>query len=308
MSITRAGNILELIGNTPLVKLNKLTDKRGANIFAKLESFNPGGSIKDRIALAMVEQAEKNGQLKAGGVIIEATSGNTGIGLALVAAVKGYRLILTMPENMSVERRNLLEALGAEVVLTPVETGMTGAINKAEELGREKDYFIPQQFKNPANPEIHRQTTAYELWYQTMEEIDVFIAGVGTGGTITGVGEVLKKKKSSIEVIAVEPAGSAVLSGQASGPHRIAGIGAGFIPELLNRKIVDRIFKVKDEEAILTTRRLIKEEGLIVGISSGAVAFAALQIAKDLGKDKNIVTIFPDTGERYLSTINLIGD
>jgi len=308
MSITRADNILELIGNTPLVKLNKLTDKRGANIFAKLESFNPGGSIKDRIALAMIEQAEKNGQLKTGGVIVEATSGNTGIGLALVAAVKGYRLILTMPENMSVERRNLLEALGAEVILTPVETGMAGAINKAEELGREKDYFIPQQFKNPANPGIHRQTTAYELWYQTMEKIDVFIAGVGTGGTITGVGEVLKKKKSSIEVIAVEPAGSAVLSGQKSGPHRIAGIGAGFVPELLNRKIVDRIFKVKDEEAILTTRRLIKEEGLIVGISSGAVAFAALQIAKDLGKDKNIVTIFPDTGERYLSTINLIGD
>lgn len=308
MGVRRADNILELIGNTPLVKLNKLTDKRGANIFAKLESFNPGGSIKDRIALAMIEQAEKNGQLKAGGVIIEATSGNTGIGLALVAAVKGYRLILTMPENMSVERRNLLEALGAEVVLTPVETGMAGAINKAEELGQGKDYFMPQQFKNPANPGIHRQTTAYELWYQTMEEIDVFIAGVGTGGTITGVGEVLKKKKSSIEVIAVEPAGSAVLSGQKSGPHRIAGIGAGFVPELLNRKIVDRIFKVKDEEAILTTRRLIKEEGLIVGISSGAVAFAALQIAKDLGKDKNIVTIFPDTGERYLSTINLIGD
>lgn len=308
MGVRRTDNILELIGNTPLVKLNKLTDKRGANIFAKLESFNPGGSIKDRIALAMIEQAENDGQLKTGGVIVEATSGNTGIGLAMVAAVKGYRLILTMPENMSVERRNLLEALGAEVVLTPVETGMAGAINKAEELGQEKDYFIPQQFKNPANPRIHRQTTAYELWYQTMEEIDVFIAGVGTGGTITGVGEVLKRKKSSIEVIAVEPAGSAVLSGQKSGPHRIAGIGAGFIPELLNRKIVDRIFKVKDEEAILTTRRLIKEEGLIVGISSGAVAFAALQIAKDLGKGKNIVTIFPDTGERYLSTINLIGD
>ncbi len=308
MGVRRADNILELIGNTPLVELSKLTDKRGANIFAKLESFNPGGSIKDRVALAMIEQAENNGQLKTGGVIVEATSGNTGIGLALVAAVKGYRLILTMPENMSVERRNLLEALGAEVVLTPVETGMAGAINKAEELGQEKDYFIPQQFKNPANPRIHRQTTAYELWYQTMEEIDVFIAGVGTGGTITGVGEVLKRKKSSIEVIAVEPAGSAVLSGQKSGPHRIAGIGAGFVPELLNRKIVDRIFKVKDEEAILTTRRLIKEEGLIVGISSGAVAFAALQIAKDLGKGKNIVTIFPDTGERYLSTINLIGD
>lgn len=300
MSVRRADNILELIGNTPLAKLNKLTDKRGANIFAKLESFNPGGSIKDRIALAMIEQAEKNGQLKAGGVIVEATSGNTGIGLALVAAVKGYRLILTMPENMSVERRNLLEALGAEVVLTPVEAGMSGAINKAEELDRGKDYFIPQQFKNPVNPEIHRQTTAYELWYQTMEEIDVFIAGVGTGGTITGVGEVLKKKKSSIEVIAVEPADSAVLSGQAAGPHRIEGIGAGFVPELLNRKIVDRIFKVKDEEAVLTTRRLIKEEGLIVGISSGAVAFAALQIAKDLGKNKNIVTIFPDAGERRL--------
>ncbi len=308
MSVRRADNILELIGNTPLVKLNKLIDKRGANIFAKLESFNPGGSIKDRIALAMIEEAEKNGQLKTGGVIVEATSGNTGIGLALVAAVKGYRLILTMPENMSIERRNLLEVLGAEVVLTPVETGMTGAINKAEELGWEKDYFIPRQFKNPANPGIHRQTTAYELWYQTMEEIDVFIAGVGTGGTITGVGEVLKRKKSSIEVIAVEPAGSAVLSGQKSGPHQIAGIGAGFIPELLNRKIVDRIFKVKDEEAIQTTRRLIKEEGLIVGISSGAVTFAALQIAKDLGKDKNIVTMFPDSGESYLSTINLIGD
>ena len=308
MSVTRADNILELIGNTPLVKLNKLTDKRGASIFAKLESFNPGGSVKDRIALAMIEQAEKNGQLKTGGVIVEATSGNTGIGLALVAAVKGYRLILTMPENMSVERRKLLETLGAEVVLTPVETGMAGAINKAEELGQEKDYFMPQQFKNPANPEIHRQTTAYELWYQTIGEIDVFIAGVGTGGTITGIGEVLKKKKSSIEVIAVEPADSAVLSGQKNGPHRIEGIGVGFVPELLNRKIIDRIFKVKDEDAILTTRRLIKEEGLIVGVSSGAVAFAALQIAKDLGKDKNIVTMFPDSGESYLSTINLIGD
>ena len=303
MSVRRADNILELIGNTPLVKLNKLTDKRGANIFAKLESFNPGGSIKDRIALAMIEQAEKNGQLKAGGVIVEATSGNTGIGLALVAAVKGYRLILTMPENMSVERRNLLEALGAEVVLTPVETGMAGAINKAEELGQGKDYFIPQQFKNPANPEVHRLTTAEEIWRDTEGKVDILVSGVGTGGTITGVAEVIKKRKPEFKAIAVEPTDSPVLSGGKPGSHKIQGIGAGFIPDVLQTELIVEIVKVADEDAGVMTRRLAREEGILAGISSGAAVWAALEVAKRRENEgKLIVVVLPDTGERYLST------
>jgi cysteine synthase A len=301
MNMKRTDNILGLIGNTPMVKLNKLTRGLNVTIWAKLESFNPGGSIKDRIALAMIEQAEKDGSLKSGGVILEATSGNTGIGLALVAAVKGYKLILTMPEDMSVEQRRLLTALGAELVLTPREKGMKGAVDKADELARANPgYFIAGQFKNPANPGVHRQRTAQEIWLQTKGKIDVLVAGVGTGGTITGVGEALKAKRPELEVIAVEPAGSAVLSGQKPGRHRIQGIGAGFIPEVLNQAVIDRIIKVDDQEAVMTTQRLIRQEGLIVGVSSGAACFAALKLARELDRDieEDIVVIFPDTGER----------
>ncbi|MGE5604169.1 MAG: cysteine synthase A, partial [Bacteroidota bacterium] len=275
-----------------------------AEVLLKLELFNPGGSVKDRIGLAMIQAAEKSGELRPGSVIIEPTSGNTGIGLASVAAARGYRLILTMPETMSVERRKLLAAYGAELVLTPGSQGMAGAIRKAEELAAEiKGSFIPQQFKNPANPDIHRQTTALEIWNDTEGKVDLVVAGVGTGGTITGVAEVLKAKKNGLKAIAVEPADSPVLSGGQPGPHKIQGIGAGFVPETLNTKIIDEIIKVTTEEAFSASRKLARGEGILIGISSGAALHAALQVAaRPENKGKLLVVILPDTGERYLST------
>lgn len=303
-SISR--KLTELIGNTPLLELtdyNKALGVRG-RLVVKLEYFNPLGSVKDRIALAMIEDAEKQGLINKDTVIIEPTSGNTGIGLAFVAASKGYRLILVMPDTMSIERRNLLKALNAELVLTPGSNGMRGAIRKAEELSSQiENSFIPQQFNNPANPKIHRETTAEEIWRDTDGEIAAFVAGVGTGGTITGVGEVLKERNPSIKVIAVEPYDSAVLSGCAPGPNRIQGLGAGFIPSVLNLKIIDEIFKVRVEEAYETAQALAAIEGLLVGISSGAAAFAATQIARRPEfEGKVVVVLLPDTGERYLST------
>lgn len=296
-------DILSLIGNTPIIKLNRIPGPDDAEVYAKLEGFNPGGSVKDRIALSMIETAEKERRLKKGNTIIEPTSGNTGIGLAMVASVKGYRLILVMSEAMSTERRQLLKSYGAELILTPFEKGMKGAVDVAEEMvSRNPDYFIPHQFKNPANPAIHRKTTALEILRSMGNNIHAFVAGVGTGGTITGVGETLKKKIKGIIIVAVEPASSPVLSGGEPGPHQIAGIGAGFIPDILNRDIYDEIIKVTDRDAALMAKRLAKEEGLLVGISSGATAWASLQIAKRLGKGRRVVTIFPDRGERYLST------
>ncbi len=299
-----ANNITELIGNTPMVKINKFKETKNCNIYAKLEYFNPLSSVKDRIALAMIEDAEKAGLLKKGNVIIEPTSGNTGIGLAFVSAVKEYRLILTMPESMSIERRKLLKTFGAELILTPAAKGMKGAIEKAEELvSKTQDAFMPSQFDNPSNPEIHRKTTAEEIWKDTDGKIDIFIAGIGTGGTITGVGEALKAKNPDIKIIAVEPETSPVLSGGAAGPHKIQGIGAGFIPKALNTNIYDEIIKVKDEDAAKVARALAKKEGLLIGISSGAAMWAALEIAKRKENlNKNLVVILPDTGERYLST------
>ncbi|HEY3297268.1 MAG TPA: cysteine synthase A [Armatimonadota bacterium] len=299
-----ASNLTDLIGSTPLLRLNRVTEGVDADVVVKVESFNPGGSVKDRIGYAMIKDAEDKGLLKPGSVIIEPTSGNTGIALAFVAAARGYRIILTMPETMSVERRNLLAAYGAELVLTPGAEGMGGAIRKAEELAAEiPNAFIPQQFKNPSNPEIHRRTTAEEIWSDTDGKVDIIIGGVGTGGTITGIGEVLKARKPEIQIIAVEPFDSPVLSGGKPGPHKIQGIGAGFVPDVLNLKVVDEIFPVKNYEALQTGRRLAQEEGLLVGISSGAAAFAAVQIAKrPENKGKLIVAILPDTGERYLST------
>ncbi|WP_232699095.1 cysteine synthase A [Brevibacillus daliensis] len=300
-----AQSITELIGNTPLVKLNRVVTDDLADIYLKLEFFNPGSSVKDRIALAMIEAAEQDGSLKPGDIIIEPTSGNTGIGLAMVAAAKGYRSILVMPETMSIERRNLLRAYGAELILTPGSEGMGGAIRKAEELAREnKGYFIPQQFNNPANPEVHRNTTAKELLEQAKEldGIDAFIAGIGTGGTITGVGQVLKETYPDVQIIAVEPAASPVLSGGKPGPHKIQGIGAGFVPEILDTKIYDEIITIENEKAFETSRRVAKEEGILGGISSGAAIAAALDIAKRLGKGKKVVVIIPSNGERYLST------
>lgn len=301
-----ANNLTELIGNTPLLELSRFEkqNKLKATIVAKLEFFNPGRSVKDRIGLALIEDAERQGLLQPNSVIIEPTSGNTGIGLALVAAVKKYKIILTMPETMSLERRSLLKALGAEIVLTPGFEGMGGAIRKAEELQRLlPNSFIPQQFLNAANPEVHRNTTAEEIWRDTDGKIDFLVAGVGTGGTITGAGEILKRKNHDIKVIAVEPADSPVLSGGKPGPHKIQGIGAGFVPGIFNPKVVDEIIKVQNEDAFATGRELAKIEGLLVGISSGAAAFAAVQIAKrPENKGKTIVVVLPDTGERYLST------
>lgn len=296
-------NILSLIGNTPLVKINRMVSESSAEIWAKLEGFNPGGSVKDRIALSMIETAEKEGKLKKGGTVIEPTSGNTGIGLAMVASVKGYRLILTMPETMSIERRQLLQAFGAELVLTPGEKGMMGAVEKAEEIFMDNpDFFMPHQFENKANPEIHRKTTSVEILNDLGYTPDAFIAGVGTGGTITGVGEALKEKNPDILITAVEPAGSPVLSGGNPGKHKIAGIGAGFYPGILNTKIYNEIITVTDEDAAQTARQLALQEGILPGISSGAAMWAAMKIAKRLGKKKTVVVIFPDRGERYLST------
>ncbi len=302
-----AQHLTDLIGNTPLLELTgyETLVTSQAKIIAKLEYFNPAGSVKDRIALAMIEDAEKKGVLKPGNAIIEPTSGNTGVGLAFVAASKGYRLILTMPETMSIERRNLLKALGAELVLTPGSEGMKGAIAKANELQNEiANAIILQQFENQANPAIHYSTTAEEIWRDTDGKIDIFVSGVGTGGTVSGAGKRLKELNPSIKIVAVEPQDSPVLSGGKPGPHKIQGIGAGFVPQTYNGAVVDQIIQVSNDEAILTSRRLAQSEGLLVGISSGAAIFAATQLAKDPGnKGKNIVAILPDTGERYLSTV-----
>jgi cysteine synthase len=302
-----AKKLTDLIGNTPLLELGNfgLEHQALATIIAKLEYFNPGGSVKDRIGFSMIEDAEKQGLLNKESIIIEPTSGNTGIALAFIAAAKGYRLILTMPETMSIERRNLLKALGAELVLTPGPEGMGGAIRKAEALSAEyPNSFVPQQFKNPANPEIHRTTTAEEIWNDTDGNVDIFVSGVGTGGTITGVGEILKQRNPEVKIVAVEPFDSQVLAGNKPGPHKIQGIGAGFVPDILNTGIYDEIIPVKNEDALRTGRKLAKTEGLIVGISSGAAVYAALQLAlREENRGKRIVVILPDTGERYLSTL-----
>jgi len=296
-------NVLELIGNTPLVKLNKVIEPDMAEILAKVESFNPGGSVKDRICLAMIEEAERKGLLKTGYTIIEPTSGNTGIGMAMICAVKGYKCVLVMPETMSLERIYIAKSYGAEIVLTRGFKGMEGSIDKAEELLKKTpDSFMPQQFKSKANPQIHRETTAQEILAATDGKVDAFVAGVGTGGTITGVGEVLKEHNPEVKIIAVEPRTSAVLSGEKSGPHKIQGIGAGFIPDILNRGIIDEIIKVDDVDAFKVSKRLAKEEGLFMGISAGAAAWAALKVAQGLGREKRVIVVLPDTGERYFST------
>ncbi len=295
-------NVLDLVGNTPMVRLKKIVPATSAQVLAKLEMFNPGGSVKDRIALNMIEQAEKKGLLKKGSVIVEPTSGNTGIGLAVVGAVKGYRVILTMPEAMSQERIQIFKSFGAEVILTPAKEGMLGAVEKAREIiASEKDAFMPQQFMNPDNPAVHRKTTAKEILRDTDGNVDALVVGVGTGGTITGVGEVLKKHNSKILIVAVEPKNSNVLSGGKPGPHMIQGIGAGFVPEVLNRDIIDEILPIEDHEAYEMSKRLTREEGIFAGISSGAACLGALKIAAKLGPKKTVVTLFPDSGERYLS-------
>ncbi len=297
-----AQNALELISNTPLVKINKLGGAQMANVYGKLESMNPGGSVKDRICFSMIRDAEEKGLIKKDTVIVEPTSGNTGIGLALVCAVKGYKLILTMPETMSVERRQLLKRYGAELVLTPGAEGMKGAIAKAKEIAEQnKNSFIPQQFANPANPKIHRETTAEEIWEALDGKVDAFISGVGTGGTITGCGEVFKKRNPKVRIVAVEPKTSPVLSGGAPGRHKIQGIGAGFVPDVLNRGIIDDIIQVEDQDAWKTALEMASKEGLLGGISAGANVWAALQVARELGPGKNVVTVICDTGERYLS-------
>ncbi|MDF2936557.1 MAG: cysteine synthase [Paenibacillaceae bacterium] len=299
-------NITDLIGDTPLVRLNRIVPEDSAEIYVKLEYQNPGSSVKDRIAISMVEVAEKEGKLKAGDTIVEPTSGNTGIGLAMVAAAKGYKAILVMPETMSLERRNLLRAYGAQLVLTPGAEGMKGAIRKAEELAAENpNYFIPQQFKNPANVKVHRETTGPEIVEAIKGfdgKLDAFVAGIGTGGTITGTGEVLKQNFPGIKIIAVEPSASPVLSGGKPGPHKIQGIGAGFVPDILDTEIYDQIIPVDNDDAFETSRRVAKEEGILGGISSGAAIFAALQVAKQLGKGKRVIAVLPSNGERYLST------
>lgn len=302
MSAGTYANVLELVGNTPMVRLFRVPEKGSAEIYAKLEMFNPGGSVKDRIAHNMIEQAEKKGLLKAGSVIVEPTSGNTGIGLAMVGAVKGYKVILTMPDGMSQERIQILESFGAEVVLTSAKEGMVGAVAKAREIvSSTKDAFMPQQFMNSDNPGMHRKTTAKEILKDTDGKLDAFVAGVGTGGTLTGVAEVLKKHDPRIRIIAVEPRASAVLSGGKPGAHMIQGMGAGFVPEVLNRSIIDEILTVEDQEAYLTAKRLTREEGIFAGPSCGAACVGALRIAKQLGPGKTVVTVFPDSGERYLS-------
>jgi cysteine synthase A len=301
MNSQKADTVLDLIGNTPMVRLHRLPPEGAAEVWAKLEKFNPAGSVKDRIAKAMIEAAEESGVLKPGGTVVEPTSGNTGIGLAMVAAVKGYRLVLVMPETVSAERSALLKAYGAEVVLTPGMTGMKGAIAAAEEMARDHDYFMPLQFSNPANPDIHRRTTAAEILAQ-MGNLDALVAGVGTGGTVTGVGEILKGVLPDVQIVAVEPAGSPVLAGGSPGKHKIQGIGAGFVPEVLKTSIISEIMQVTDEDAAETTRRLAREEGILAGISSGAATWAAIQMAQRLGRGKVVVALLPDTGERYLST------
>lgn len=295
-------SVTELIGRTPIVKLNHIADENAAEVYLKLEYFNPGSSVKDRIGLAMIENAEKIGLLKEGDTIIEPTSGNTGIGLAMVAAAKGYKAILVMPETMSLERRNLLRAYGAQLVLTPGPEGMKGAVNKAEELAKEHGYFMPQQFENEANPEVHKLTTGPEIVEQMGEQLDAFIAGIGTGGTITGAGQVLKEKYPNIKIYAVEPKDSPILSGGKPGPHKIQGIGANFVPGVLNTDVYDEIIQVTTEEAFEAARQTARHEGILGGISAGAAIFAAVEVAKKLGKGKRVLAIVPDNGERYLST------
>ena len=298
----RLAHITDGIGQTPLVRLNRLTPSGGATIYAKAEFYNPGGSVKDRICLNMIDEAEREGKLKPGGTIVEPTSGNTGIGLALVSAVRGYKLVLVMPEGMSLERASLLSSYGAQLVLTPARDGMRGSIKEAESiLEQNPDYFMPNQFSNPANPAIHRKTTALEIWEALEGKIDVLVAAVGTGGTITGCGEIFKERNPSVEIIAVEPEGSPVLSGGEPGPHKIQGIGAGFVPHVLNRSIIDKVITVSDEDAYQTTKQLAKKEGLLVGISAGANVFVAQKIAAERSPDQNVVTFLCDTGERYLS-------
>lgn len=297
-----AKSIAELIGQTPIVKLNRLTGPEDAELYAKLEFMNPGSSVKDRIALAMIEAAEESGELKEGDTIIEPTSGNTGIGIALVAAIKGYRAILVMPDTMSLERRNLLRAYGAELILTPGSEGMKGAIKTAEDLKQQHGYFMPQQFQNEANPIIHERTTGKEIVEQMGDQLDAFVAGIGTGGTITGAGKVLREHFKDIKIYAVEPKDSPILSGGEPGPHKIQGIGAGFVPKILDTNIYDEVITVSNEDAYDTARKAAKAEGLLGGVSSGAAIFAALQVAKDLGKGKKVLAVIPSNGERYLST------
>lgn len=298
-----------LVGRTPLVRLNRIPGEGMAEIYGKHEGWNPGGSVKDRICLAMIEEAEKSGSLKPGDIVVEPTSGNTGIGLALVCAVKGYKLMITMPESMSVERREILKCYGAEVILTPAEKGMKGAIERAEQiLSEHSGAFMPQQFNNPANPDAHRKTTAIEIWNDTDGKVDAFVAGVGTGGTITGTGEVLKQKNADIKLVTVEPETSAVLSGGDPGPHRIQGMGPGFFPKVLNTDIYDKVVKIKDEDAYEMMKRLATEEGILCGISTGANCIGALEIAKELGPGKRVVFIICDTGERYLSIKEKFGE
>ncbi|PFG03331.1 cysteine synthase A [Bacillus sp. es.036] len=296
-----ANSITDLIGQTPIVKLNRIADEGQAEVYLKLEFMNPGSSVKDRIALAMIEAAEEKGELKPGDTFVEPTSGNTGIGLAMVAAAKGYQAVLVMPDTMSMERRNLLKAYGAKLVLTPGSEGMGGAIRKSEELAKEHGYFMPQQFKNEANPDVHRRTTGQEIVEQ-MDQLDGFVAGIGTGGTITGAGEVLKKHFPSVKLYAVEPTDSPILSGGKPGPHKIQGIGAGFVPAVLNTDVYDEVIQVQNDQAFEWARKAAREEGILGGISSGAAIYAALEVAKKLGKGKKVLAVIPSNGERYLST------